>query len=127
MPGVERAGRELQSQLADQPLFGRQRQRAPERQLAALQDLDILLEFAQVLEMDAVEMRERRNAESDHIAAVPERVGVNEPAWLLRRRQSVGARDAVAARLELLVGLLEPAPLRPPIRHGRIKPLLDHL
>src|SRR5262245_58289290 len=70
--GVERAGLELQDHLADQPLSGRQRQRAPERQLAALQDLDILLEFAQVLEMDAVEMRERRNAESDHIAAVPE-------------------------------------------------------
>src|SRR5262249_3370248 len=67
--GVERARLELQNHLADQSLFGRQRQRAPERRLAALQRLNILLEFAQVLEMDAVEMRERRDAESDHIAA----------------------------------------------------------
>src|SRR5262245_25892855 len=125
--GVEGAGLELQNHLADQPLSGRQRQRAPEGQLAALQRLNILLEFAQVLEMDAVEMRERRDAESDHIAAMPERIGVNESAGLLRRRQRVGARDAVAALLELLVGVIEPAPLRRPVGDWRIEPLLDHL
>ncbi len=80
-----------------------------------------------VLEMYAVEMRERRNAESDHIAAMPQRVGVNEPAWLLRRRQRVCARNAIAARLELLISVIEPAPLRRPIGDGRIQPLLDHL
>src|SRR5215468_8529242 len=84
--GVERAGLELQNHFADQPLFWRQRQRAPERQLAASQKINVILEFAQVLEMDAVEMRERRDAESNHIAAMPERVGVNEAAGLLRRR-----------------------------------------
>src|SRR5262245_16285977 len=124
--GVERAGLELQNHLADQPLPGRQRQRAPEWQLSALQRLNIILEFAQVLEMDAVEMRERRDAESDHISAMPERVGVNESAGLLRCRQSVGARDAVAARLELFVGVIEPAPLRRPVGDGRVESFLDH-
>src|SRR5262249_22245631 len=59
IPGVDRAGLELQNHLAYQLLPGRQLQSAPERQLSAVQEVDVILEFAHVLEMRPVEMRER--------------------------------------------------------------------
>ncbi len=46
-----------------------------------------------VLEMDAAEMRKRRNPDTDHIAAMPERVGVNKATRLFLRRDDVGSRD----------------------------------
>src|SRR5262245_6084990 len=53
---LERPGLELQNHLADQSLFRRQPQRTPERQLAVLQQPQVLFEIVGVLEMDAVEV-----------------------------------------------------------------------
>src|SRR5262245_60274400 len=76
---VERASLKLQDHLTDQLLLRRQRQRAPHRQSPLLQLTQVIFEVVNILVMDAVEMRKRGYAEPDHIAAMPERVGVNKP------------------------------------------------
>ncbi len=59
-------------------------------------------------------MRKRRDTDADHIAAMPERVAIDEAAGLFLRRDDVGARDVVVVRKKLFEGVVEPTAFRVP-------------
>src|SRR5688572_10072539 len=93
---IKRAVCKLQNDLPDQTLVRRQRNRAQKRQLVGAKDTNIVLEVMRILKMHAVEIRERRHARPDRVSAVPEGVGVNEPAMLFLAHQRSGAGKLVA-------------------------------
>src|SRR2546423_7032704 len=80
-----------------------------------------------ILKMDAAKMRERRNTQANHVAAVPKSVGVDKPARLGSRSQRIGAGNAIATRLKLCESIIKPMLLRGPIGDWRGHSLLDDL
>ena len=78
-------------------------------------------------EIDAAEMRKRRDADADHVAAVPQRVSVNEPASLLLRRDNVSARNFVVVRKKLFESVIEPAAFGGPAGDRRRDALLQNV
>ncbi len=72
-------------------------------------------------------MRKRGNTDADHVAAVPERVAINEPALLLFGRDNVGARDFVVVCKKLFEGVIEPGALGGPTGDRRCDPLLQYV
>ena len=70
--GVQPAGLQLQDHLADQPLARRRREGPAERQLAAVERLDVVLPGVDVLHVDAADVAERRHAGAEHVGPVPQ-------------------------------------------------------
>ena len=117
----------MQNHLADQPLLWGQRNGAQEWQFTGLKDANILFEVVRVLEIHAREMRERRHTKSDHIAAVPQGVRVDEPAGFRGRGQRIGAGNAIATRLKFVESVVKPAPFCGPVGDRRRETLINDL
>ena len=83
--GSHRAPFQLQDELADQPLLVGRSIGAAQRDLAALYSVCVRLPRVAILHVDTIDVTERRHAESDHVGALPQPIGVEETR---RRRDS---------------------------------------
>src|ERR1043166_292837 len=124
---VERSGLELQDHLANQSLLWCQGNGPQKRQAIFVKDAHILFEVVRVLEIHAAEMRKRGNSDPDHVAAMPKRVTINEPASLFLSGDDVGAGDFVAVCKKLFESVIEPIALRLPTSDRRGNALLQNV
>src|SRR5205823_4406956 len=105
---------ELENQLPDESLVGRDGQGAVDGELVVLHALNVLFPRVDVLVMNALEVREGGNAGADHVGAVPDGVAVDEAGVTLGLDEGIGAGDLVAGGLELLEGVVDPGALGGP-------------
>src|SRR5258706_6623315 len=80
-----------------------------------------------VLKMDSIEVRKRRNSKTYHVATMPERIRIDEPARLGGRCHRVRTGNPIAPRLKLIKGEIQPATFCVPVGNGRHRTLLENL
>ena len=110
---------ELEDELADETFVRTGRERAKGRELAAIHALDVRVELVMVLVMDAVQMSEARDADGENIRTGEESFAIDELHFRRIFHDRGGARHGVADLLKLVVGVVDPATFRFPVRHGR--------
>jgi hypothetical protein len=72
-------------------------------------------------------MRKRRDADANHVAAMPERIAVNEATSLFLCRHDVSAGDFVVMCKKLLERVIEPVSLGRPAGNWRIDALVQNI
>src|SRR5580704_2558142 len=93
----------------------RDRQGPPKWEFPPVEQADVLLPRVHVLQMDAVDVAERRDAGAEHVGPVPETVAVDEFAARLVFDEGVGTGYLVASGDERVVGVIHPGPLGRPV------------
>ena len=91
-----------------------------QRQLAALQCLEVVRPLRMILIVDARHMAEACHAGRQQIASMPQIIAVAEVGLFRMLDHRVGAGDAVADLLQFGKRIVYPCPLRRPIGHGRL-------
>src|SRR5688500_2796123 len=111
IPRANAAELQLQHELADETLFRVGSVRTAQRKNAIPNLRAVGLPFVEVLHVHAVDVAERRDAETGQIGALPQTIAIDERGALGVSHGRVRAADRVTRLLQRLEGFINPAAL----------------